>query len=64
MCQEAVNSGQLGVAIKVLGKLHDQLILFSQLPEGKKATTPSSLTEATVLRSLIACILNKGECCV
>ena len=58
MCQEAVKSGQLGVAVKVLGKLHDQLVLRSQKPLEERQL--ANLTEASVLRSLIACILNKG----
>jgi hypothetical protein len=61
MCQEAVKAGKYSVAVQVLVKLHEQLIQctldLARVPKGGQVQEPSALTEASILSSLIMCII-------
>ncbi|GAX73103.1 hypothetical protein CEUSTIGMA_g556.t1 [Chlamydomonas eustigma] len=61
MCQEAVKAGQYSVAVHVLVRLHEHMVQckgdLAQEPDGGQEQQPGTLTEASVLRSLIMCII-------
>jgi hypothetical protein len=65
MCQEAVKAGQYSVAVQVLVRLHEHLVQskqdLAQVPKGGQEQEPSTLTEASILRSLILCIITGAK---